>query len=174
MAKLQRRHRGVNSLQYTAGENLALQFRGGDTVRGNKRAVDISRHRCISRNLLLLRGDKMTGRCVSARESRIKKSKWIVERQSSAAARSQCFLHNVKQVLLCILHASAGELRESEERRIGEGGREDSSRRRSWSVSTQCRPALLKHAARTSPYTTKTRALVCQHWRNQSANTGSG
>ena len=47
------RHGGVNSSQHTAGENLALQFRGGDTLRGNKRALDISRHLCISRNLPL-------------------------------------------------------------------------------------------------------------------------
>lgn len=49
---LARWHSGV-SLQYTAGENPALKFRGGDTLRGNKQALDISRHHCISRNLLL-------------------------------------------------------------------------------------------------------------------------
>lgn len=36
-------------------------IQGGDTLRGNKRALDISRHPCISRNLLLLRVDKKTG-----------------------------------------------------------------------------------------------------------------
>lgn len=120
----------MNSLQYTAGENLALQFRGGDTVRGNKRALDISRHHCISRNLLLFASRQDDGQNVfqlgSGGLNKKKQSKWTVERQSSAAARSECFLHNVKQVLLCILHASAGEVREKRGgERSGEGGQQE-------------------------------------------------
>lgn len=127
---LARRHGGVKSLQYTAGENLALQFRGGDTLRGNKRALDISRHHCISRNLLLFASRQDDGqKCFSAArrtEGRnIFFKEWTVERQSGAAARSQCFLNNVKHVLLCISHASAGEVKERRgEGRRGEGGQQ--------------------------------------------------
>lgn len=93
----------MSSLQYTAGGNLALQFRGGDTVRGNKRALDISRHHCISRNLLLFASGRDDGRDAFQRSSgglnlKKKEKKWTVERESSAAAGSECFLHDVRQV----------------------------------------------------------------------------
>lgn len=117
----------MNSLQYTAGEHLALQFRGGDTLRGNKRALDISRHHCISRNLLPFASRQNDGQSVFPRGSESKKGKWTSVRLTSAAAGSQCFLR--EHVLPCILHESAGEVREKrrrgeerEGRAVGGGG----------------------------------------------------
>lgn len=63
-----RRHGGVRSFTVYRRRRSCAAIQGGDTLRGNKRALDISRHHCISRNLLgfffffLLRVDKMTGR----------------------------------------------------------------------------------------------------------------
>ena len=59
---------------------------------------------------------------------------------------------------------------EGKERRSGEGGREEEELEGFDAMQTG---SLLKHAARSSPHTTKTRALVCQLWRNLTARKDS-
>lgn len=156
-------------------------IRGGDTLRGNKRALDISRHHCISRNLLLFatRQDDEQNGFQSTTESPIEKKTGSWERlkySSDVQMFSQqcqaCFAVH----FTCKCRGGEGEERmgrgrvewSGAERRREErvGSRR---RRRSWRLSTQCRPALLKHAARSSPYTTKTRTLVCPRWCNRTA-----
>ena len=126
----------------------------------------------------------MTGRMCFSAESRLKTSRWPVGGTVRCSKRGPNVPPTMSgKFLPCVLHASAGEVRARGEERRGEERRGEergwgwegsrrSRRRRSWRVSTQCRPALLKHAARSSPYTTKTRAFVCQHWRNPTARKG--
>lgn len=180
----------MNSLQYTAGENLALQFRGGDTLKGNKRALDIPRHHCISRNLLPSASRQDDGHDVfqHGSESGVKNIKWIVIRQSSAAGKSKCSLD--KHVLLCILHGSTGEVRKKRGGvRRGEGGRQEEeelegfdamqtgstkTRRQNFSIhhknKSACVPALAQSDCKEGQFVTKTHTVLDLRYLTQFKN----
>ena len=97
------------------------------------------------------------------------------DESSAAAARSKCFLHNVKHVVMCILHASAREVRgkerRGEERRGKEerGGQQQQEEEEEELEGFDAMQTGSTKARRLnfSTHTTKTRAPAqCQLWRN--------